>query len=487
MAQMLRAWYATVTEQQGGAPDPVAVTHPANWAATSGTCWRRRPAGRRRRRPAAISEPEAAAVYYAAPSGWPTGQRHRRLRPRRRHLRRRGAAQDATAGFEILGTPEGIEHLGGIDFDEAVFAHVARPHGATRRARPRRQPNRCPGGRGPAAARTASRPRRPSRRTPRSSIPVMLPGMRDRGAPHPRRARGHDPARPRRDGRGAAAGTALAGSSAPTRRRAAGGGLVPHPARGRDGRRHPRADRSAVDAHPKHGVALGAALAAEALLRPLGAGGVRRPAARRAVGRAPGRGCCPRRRPTESVAPVEAPAEAFRGRAEATEASGAGGGCAPRSRIPGRSRWTGLAPAPAPDRDRRGRRAVIAAGVAALAVATTRHRVRAECPAATTRPPPMAGRAPSPSPTTTGTGEPKAAVGCRGRTSRSLPTSPSPAPGPETRRSRPTSCPSTWTRDGTVEPLLAEPTIDALPSISPDRETIAYVRRDSKTLPRFRD
>ena len=27
-------------------------------------------------------------------------------------------------GFEILGTPEGIEHLGGIDIDEAVFAHV---------------------------------------------------------------------------------------------------------------------------------------------------------------------------------------------------------------------------------------------------------------------------------------------------------------------------------------------------------------------------
>jgi molecular chaperone DnaK (HSP70) len=27
-------------------------------------------------------------------------------------------------GFEILGKPEGIEHLGGIDFDEAVFQHV---------------------------------------------------------------------------------------------------------------------------------------------------------------------------------------------------------------------------------------------------------------------------------------------------------------------------------------------------------------------------
>ena len=28
------------------------------------------------------------------------------------------------AGFTILGSPEGIEQLGGVDFDEAVFQHV---------------------------------------------------------------------------------------------------------------------------------------------------------------------------------------------------------------------------------------------------------------------------------------------------------------------------------------------------------------------------
>src|SRR5262249_44166270 len=27
-------------------------------------------------------------------------------------------------GFAILGSPDGVEHLGGIDFDEAVFQHV---------------------------------------------------------------------------------------------------------------------------------------------------------------------------------------------------------------------------------------------------------------------------------------------------------------------------------------------------------------------------
>ena len=41
-----------------------------------------------------------------------------------------GGTFDATVlrrtahGFEILGTPEGIERLGGTDFDDAIFAHV---------------------------------------------------------------------------------------------------------------------------------------------------------------------------------------------------------------------------------------------------------------------------------------------------------------------------------------------------------------------------
>ena len=34
-------------------------------------------------------------------------------------------------GVELLGTPEGIERLGGIDFDEAVFSHVAAALGGT--------------------------------------------------------------------------------------------------------------------------------------------------------------------------------------------------------------------------------------------------------------------------------------------------------------------------------------------------------------------
>ena len=41
-------------------------------------------------------------------------------------------------GFRLAGPPEGIEHLGGIDFDEAVFRHVL--GGAGRRGRGARDP-----------------------------------------------------------------------------------------------------------------------------------------------------------------------------------------------------------------------------------------------------------------------------------------------------------------------------------------------------------
>ena len=55
-----------------------------------------------------------------------------------------------TPGGRSLGQPEGIERLGGVDFDAAVFHHVASGHRRRdRRARPRR-PRRA-GGRGPAA------------------------------------------------------------------------------------------------------------------------------------------------------------------------------------------------------------------------------------------------------------------------------------------------------------------------------------------------
>src|SRR5690606_34038287 len=69
------------------------------------------------------TEPEAAAVFYAA---------QQRVEPGSivAVYDLGGGTFDAAvlrkteAGFEILGQPEGIERLGGIDFDAAVFNHV---------------------------------------------------------------------------------------------------------------------------------------------------------------------------------------------------------------------------------------------------------------------------------------------------------------------------------------------------------------------------
>jgi len=70
-----------------------------------------------------ISEPEAAAIHYAIEERVPTGAVVG-------VYDFGGGTFDATVlrtsagGFELIGRPEGMERLGGIDFDEAVLRHV---------------------------------------------------------------------------------------------------------------------------------------------------------------------------------------------------------------------------------------------------------------------------------------------------------------------------------------------------------------------------
>ena len=123
MGHLLRWIVEKVSEQQGERPQHIVVTHPANWG----------PYKRDLLSDAVriadvgdvtfLTEPEAAAIHYS--------------------LRERIAPGDVVAvydfgggtfdaamlrrtgdGFEIVGQPDGIERLGGIDFDEAVFQHV---------------------------------------------------------------------------------------------------------------------------------------------------------------------------------------------------------------------------------------------------------------------------------------------------------------------------------------------------------------------------
>ena len=123
MARLLEQVLHTVATQQGGPPDAVTVTHPANWGPFKRDLLDQavRMAGLAGVR--MCSEPEAAAIAYAAGERVGAGEVIA-------VYDLGGGTFDAAVlrktedGFELLGPPEGIEHLGGIDFDEAVFGHV---------------------------------------------------------------------------------------------------------------------------------------------------------------------------------------------------------------------------------------------------------------------------------------------------------------------------------------------------------------------------
>jgi actin-like ATPase involved in cell morphogenesis len=122
-ARLLRSVVDAVAEREGEAPAGVVVSHPANWGPFKQDLLRQSLRIADLGDAATITEPEAAAIHYAS---------QERVEP--------GAVvavydlgggtfdaavlrRDAT-GWEILGEPEGVERLGGVDFDQAVFHHV---------------------------------------------------------------------------------------------------------------------------------------------------------------------------------------------------------------------------------------------------------------------------------------------------------------------------------------------------------------------------
>ncbi|HEU5266822.1 MAG TPA: Hsp70 family protein, partial [Jatrophihabitans sp.] len=126
----LLAWVVAVaTEREGAAPDAVTVSHPANWTSYKLDLLQQACAIANVPAAGRCSEPEAAAITYATRQRVPEGACV--------------AVYDLGGGtfdaavlrhegqrFTLLGRPEGLEHLGGVDFDEAVFQHALRSLGA---------------------------------------------------------------------------------------------------------------------------------------------------------------------------------------------------------------------------------------------------------------------------------------------------------------------------------------------------------------------
>lgn len=113
-----------VTEREGAPPEGLALTHPASWGRHKCALLTEALAAQGIGATRLVPEPAAAAFAYAASRNVPPGAAVG-------VYDLGGGTFDAAivrrlddGGFSIAGSPEGIESLGGVDFDEAVFAHV---------------------------------------------------------------------------------------------------------------------------------------------------------------------------------------------------------------------------------------------------------------------------------------------------------------------------------------------------------------------------
>ena len=122
----LLAWVidTTVHARGGERPATVVLTHPANWG----------PYKRDLLEKAAeiagvpgvhlVTEPQAAAISYAAQERVEQGAVVAVYDLGGGTFDAAVLRKEADGGFTVLGSPEGIERLGGIDVDAAVFSHV---------------------------------------------------------------------------------------------------------------------------------------------------------------------------------------------------------------------------------------------------------------------------------------------------------------------------------------------------------------------------
>lgn len=123
-AVVMRAVADQVAERQGETASAICITHPASYGTYKLDLLQQSVRAAGLERVTFLAEPIAAAIYYAS---------QQRIEPGAvvAVYDLGGGTFDAAVlrktgdGFEQLGQAEGLERLGGIDFDQSVFAHVS--------------------------------------------------------------------------------------------------------------------------------------------------------------------------------------------------------------------------------------------------------------------------------------------------------------------------------------------------------------------------
>lgn len=140
LGTLLRDVLDRVTAEQGGRPERLMLTHPANWGPHQQQLFAEaaRAAGAENWR--TVTEPEAAAAHYAATRPMEVGEVIA-------VYDLGGGTFDATVlgrtvnGIEVLGHPRGIERLGGADLDDAILSFVNHAAGGALAAQDLRDPS----------------------------------------------------------------------------------------------------------------------------------------------------------------------------------------------------------------------------------------------------------------------------------------------------------------------------------------------------------
>ncbi|HEY6423126.1 MAG TPA: Hsp70 family protein [Pseudonocardiaceae bacterium] len=123
LGTLLRDVVQKVNATEGTPPDRVMLTHPANWGPFRRALFEEVPQHAGLANLPVVTEPEAAAAHYTKSRQLADGETVA-------VYDLGGGTFDATVlrkqpgGIEILGTPEGIERLGGVDFDELILSYV---------------------------------------------------------------------------------------------------------------------------------------------------------------------------------------------------------------------------------------------------------------------------------------------------------------------------------------------------------------------------